>query len=31
VEFAVTLHKVEGLQLAPLDPELFAAYGVEER
>ena len=29
VEFAVTLHKVEELQLAPLDASLFAAYGVE--
>jgi trigger factor len=30
VEFTVTLHKVQELQLAPLDAELFAAYGVEE-
>jgi trigger factor len=30
VEFKITLHKVEELQLAPLDAELFAAYGVEE-
>jgi trigger factor len=30
VEFKVTLHKVQELQLAPLDAELFAAYGVEE-
>jgi trigger factor len=29
VEFAVTLHKVEGLQLAPLGPDLYAAYGVD--
>lgn len=29
VEFAVTLHKVEEMALAPLDAELFAAYGVE--
>jgi len=30
VEFAIKLHKVEELELAPLDQELFAAYGVEE-
>ena len=30
VEFAVKLHKVEELELAPLDQELFSAYGVEE-
>lgn len=29
VEFAVKLHKVEEMALAPLDAELFAAYGVE--
>lgn len=29
VEFKVTLHKVEALVPAPLDAELFAAYGVE--
>jgi trigger factor len=29
VEFAVTLHEVQELQLAPLDASLFAAYGVE--
>lgn len=29
VEFAVTLHKVAELELAPLDSELFAAYDVE--
>ena len=29
VEFKVTLHKAEELELAPLDAELFAAYGVE--
>ena len=29
VEFAVTLHKVEELEPAPLDSELFAAYDVE--
>jgi trigger factor len=30
VSFAVKLHKVEELELAPLDQELFSAYGVEE-
>jgi trigger factor len=30
VKFAVKLHKVEELELAPLDQELFSAYGVEE-
>ncbi|MFT7288220.1 MAG: trigger factor [Halieaceae bacterium] len=30
VEFAITLHKIEALELAPLDATLFAAYGVEE-
>jgi trigger factor len=29
VEFKVTLNKVEEMQLAPLDAELFAAYGLE--
>lgn len=29
VEFAVTLHKVEELEPAPLDSELFSAYDVE--
>mgnify|MGYP003122288123 CR=1 FL=1 len=29
VEFAIKLHKVEEMALAPLDAELFAAYGVE--
>lgn len=29
VVFDVTLHKVEALQLAPLDEKLFEAYGVE--
>ncbi len=29
VEFAITLHKVEEMELAPLDEELFSAYGVE--
>ena len=29
VEFAVTLHKAEEMEPAPLDQELFAAYGVE--
>jgi len=30
VQFAVTLHKVEGQQLPKLDEEFFAKYGVEE-
>ena len=30
VEFAVNVHKVEELELPPLDDELAAAYGVEE-
>jgi trigger factor len=29
VEFKVTVNKVEEMQLAPLDAELFAAYGLE--
>lgn len=29
VEFNVTVHKIEEMQPAPLDAELFAAYGVE--
>lgn len=29
VEFAVTLHKAEEMEPAPLDQELFAAYGVD--
>lgn len=29
VEFKVTLHKVEEMQLAALDSELYAAYGLE--
>ncbi|MEO0436133.1 MAG: trigger factor [Pseudomonadota bacterium] len=29
VEFKVVLHKVEALELAPMGPELFSAYGVE--
>ena len=29
VEFAVKVHKVEELRLAPLDKDLFEAYGVE--
>lgn len=29
VEFKVTLHKIEALELAPLNEELFKAYGVE--
>lgn len=29
VEFKITLHKIETLELAPLDEELFKAYGVE--
>lgn len=30
VSFAITLHKVEALALAPLDQALFSAYGVED-
>ncbi|MEM6485595.1 MAG: trigger factor [Pseudomonadota bacterium] len=30
VEFKVALHKLESLELAPLGPELYAEYGVEE-
>ncbi|MEM9759118.1 MAG: trigger factor [Pseudomonadota bacterium] len=30
VSFAIKLHKIEVLELAPLDQELFSAYGVEE-
>lgn len=30
VEFKVILHKLESLELAPLGPELYAEYGVEE-
>ena len=30
VEFAITLHKVSALELAPLDEKLFASYGVED-
>ena len=30
VEFKITLNTVSELQLAPLDEELFASYGVEE-
>jgi trigger factor len=30
VDFAVTVHRVEGLELPPLDDELAAAYGVED-
>ncbi len=30
VSFAIKLHKIETLELAPLDQELFSAYGVEE-
>ncbi|MEM6545927.1 MAG: trigger factor, partial [Pseudomonadota bacterium] len=29
VEFKVTVHKIEALELAPMGPELFSAYGVE--
>lgn len=29
VSFAITLHKVEEMQLAPLDETLFSSYGVE--
>ena len=29
VEFAVTLHSIQALELAPLDESLFSAYGVE--
>lgn len=29
VEFKITLHKIEAMQLAALDAELFAAYGVD--